>query len=265
MPRLERFGPSVLVEAGSERFLVDCGRGAAQRLFQLGRALTDVSAVFLTHLHSDHVVGIPDLWLTGWFQGRKIPLRAWGPPGTREMTSHLEMAYQFDIRIRSQFEDLPVQAAALVATDIAEGIAYERDGLKITAFSVDHGHVKPTFGYRIDYQRRSVVVSGDTRYSENLIRFARGTDVLIHPVVVVEPVLRASDRANRILELFSTPDHVGEVFRQVNPKLAVYTHYNTTKDLIGLTRKTYSGALEVGEDLMTIEVGEQVRVRRFGE
>jgi len=180
------------------------------------------------------------------------------------MTSHLEMAYQFDIRIRSQFEDMPVSGCAIIATEITDGIAYEHHGVKITAFSVDHGYVKPALGYRMDFQQRSVVVSGDTRYSENLIHFARGADVLIHPVVVIGAALRGSARASRILELFSTPDRVGEVFREVSPKLAVYTHYNTTDDLIRLTRKTYSGALEVGEDLMTIEVGEQVRVRRFG-
>jgi ribonuclease Z len=94
-PSMERFGPSILVEAGKQKLLFDCGRGATQRIEQNKVAFAEVDALFLTHLHSDHVVGIPDLRLTGWIRGRTIPLRVGGPAGTREMMAHLEQAYQF--------------------------------------------------------------------------------------------------------------------------------------------------------------------------
>ena len=101
-PVIDRFGPSILVEAGTEKLLFDCGRGAAQRIYQLKMPLGTVNTLFLTHLHSDHVVGIPDLWLTGWTTAgrREVPFRVWGPRGTTEMMSHLDQAYRFDIRIR---------------------------------------------------------------------------------------------------------------------------------------------------------------------
>jgi ribonuclease Z len=99
-PVMERFGPGILVEAGQEKLLFDCGRGATQRIYQLKVPFAEVTALFLTHLHSDHIVGIPDFYLTGWIFGRRTPLRVWGPAGTTEMMSHLEQAYQFDIHIR---------------------------------------------------------------------------------------------------------------------------------------------------------------------
>jgi ribonuclease Z len=262
-PRIERFGPSTLVQAGDKLFLFDCGRGAAQRLFQLGK-LREVNALFLTHLHSDHVVGIPDLWLTGWFEKRSTALQIWGPTGTQDMASHLRQAYKFDIQIRSGApEHLPASGVPVTANDITEGTVYDDGAVKIEAFNVDHGPVKPALGYTIHYGGRSVVVSGDTRPSENLIRSAKGADVLIHGGIVVPEPQRNSDRARAALQLLATAEEAGQVFDRVKPRLALYTHYNTADDLVARTRKIYSGPLEVGDDLMTVEVGAQIQVQRW--
>jgi len=269
-PRMDRFGPSILVEAGKQHLLFDCGRGATQRIEQLKVPFGEVDALFLTHLHSDHVVGIPDLWLIGWPRGRKSPFRVWGPEGTKEMMAHLEKAYQFDIHIRRDVDEkLPAQGVVVEARDIEQGVVYENTGVKITAFTVDHGLVKPALGYRIDFKGHSVVLSGDTRPSENLIQFAQGADVIIHEVIDPEAFRSKNpsvnpERAQRVAAHHTTPEQAGTVFARVKPKLAVYSHIvpGDTTDLIPLTRKTYSGPLEVGEDLMSIEIGEKVVVHR---
>ena len=115
-PLLTRFGPSTLVEAGSQKLLIDCGRGATQRLFQqLNIPLSQITSVFITHLHSDHIIGLPDLWLSGWLAtpfGRRVePLEVYGPAGTREAMSHFEKAFQVDIRSRIEDEKLRPGAA----------------------------------------------------------------------------------------------------------------------------------------------------------
>jgi ribonuclease Z len=270
-PVMNRFGPSILVEAGGQKFLFDAGRGALQRLAQLRIRWQDVDGVFLTHLHSDHVVGFPDLWLTGWLTGpgRDRPLPVWGPRGTKKMMLHLEQAYEFDIRIRLYDDRAAPDGVVILAEDINEGVALEKGGVKITAFEVDHKPVRPAFGYRVDHGGRSVVLSGDTRLSENLIRHAQGVDLLVHEVVAPETFPRAGarpERAQRVIDHHVTPEQAGEVFARTKPRLAVYSHIvlpsATEQDLIPPTRKTYSGPLEVGEDLMVIEVGERVEVRR---
>ncbi len=270
LPRMDRFGPSILVEAGKEKLLFDCGRGAAQRLNQLKVPFPDVTALFLTHLHSDHVVGIPDVWLTGWIRGRKAPLRVWGPPGTKNMMTHLAQAYEFDIHIRRDVDEKFAGAAVeVVAKDIGEGVVYESNGVKVTAFTVDHGVVKPALGYRVDFDGHSVVLSGDTRYSENLVRFSQGADVLVHEVIDAEafraqaPFLNA-EQVKNVIAHHTTPELAGTVFTKVKPKLAVYSHIvpGDTPNVIPLTRTTYSGPLEMGEDLMVIEIGEKVEVHR---
>ena len=270
-PVMNRFGPSTLVEAGEQKFIFDAGRGALQRLRELAVPWQDIQGVFLTHLHSDHVVGFPDLWLTGWLivPGRNVPLHVWGPRGTTAMMSHLKQAYEYDIKIRIQNDGASPEGVALLAEDISEGVVYEQRGVKVTAFEVDHAPVKPAFGYRIDYAGRSVVLSGDTRISENLIRHAQGVDVLVHEVFAPATLERAGvppDRAKNILAFHMTPEQAGQVFARVKPKLAVYSHIcmpsATEQDLLPATRKTYAGPLQLGEDLMSITVGEIVEVHR---
>ena len=257
-PSVERFGPSILVKAGTEWFLFDCGRGATQRLFQVDVPVGEVNALFFTHLHSDHTVGFPDFWLRGWQVGqRRVPLEVWGPEGTAEMMEQLAGAFKVDIGFRLNSGRRSPEGALIQAHDITQGTVYENNGVRVTAFEVDHGYVKPSFGYRVDYGGRSVVLSGDTLPSENLVQFSMGVDLLIHEV-------RMGDTPTRI---HTTPEQAGEIFTRANPQMAVYSHTSTpvgnSSDLIAATRKTYDGPLEAGEDLMAIEVGEEIRIRRF--
>jgi len=268
---MNRFGPSTLVEAGDQKFLFDAGRGALQRLTQLDVRWQDVQGVFLTHLHSDHVVGFPDLWLTGWLivPGRKVPLQVRGPTGTAAMMSHLQQAFAYDVRIRTENDGVSPEGVALAVEEIGEGVVYDKGGVKITAFEVDHAPVKPALGYRIDYSGRSIVLSGDTRVSQNLLRHAQNVDVLVHEVFAPATLQRAgvpAARAKSIVDYHTTPEQAGEVFARLKPKLAVYSHIcmpsATEEDLVPGTRKTYTGPLELGEDLMAIDIGETIRVRK---
>jgi len=267
-PTINRFGPSILVQAGGQNLLFDCGRGATIRLAQL--KVDHVDGVFLTHLHSDHIVGIPDLWLTGWVMGRSMPLPIWGPVGTQKMMTHLRQAYAFDIHMRRDVDQrLPAAGVEVRAKDIQQGVVYQSGGVKVTSFLVDHGLVKPAFGYRIDYGGHAVVLSGDTRYSENLIQFAKGTDVLVHEVIDAETYNAFAnsytpEEKARVIAHHTTAEDAGKVFTKVAPKLAVYSHIvpPDVPDLVAHTRSTYSGPLEVGEDLMSIDISDQIIVRR---
>lgn len=132
-PFIDRFGPSILVQAGGDNLLFDCGRGASQRLLQLGVAFSSVTRLFLTHLHSDHVVGIPDVWLTGWIRARAEPFRVWGPAGTVDMMAGLREAFKFDIAVRREDEGLPAEGIATDAADVVQAVVYEENGVRITA------------------------------------------------------------------------------------------------------------------------------------
>jgi ribonuclease Z len=270
LPVMERFGPSILIEAGDQKFLVDAGRGSLQRLWQADVRYKDVQSVLFTHLHSDHVVGFPDLWLTGWLTGRRVaPLQVWGPTGTKKMVSNLQTAFEFDIKARIADGTGAPAGVAINAVDIKEGTVFQKNGVKLTAFLVDHGRVEPAFGYRIDYAGRSVVLSGDTRYSQNLIRYSKGVDLLIHEVVSPEVLARMNFPAalsKTIIDYHTTPEQAGEIFAIVKPRMAVFSHIiqpiATEKDIIPRTRKAYTGPVELGEDLMIIEVGDKIEIRR---
>lgn len=270
-PTPDRFGPSTLVEAGALRLLVDAGRGTAIRLFQIGEAglLSGVDAILLTHLHSDHVVGLPDLWLNGWLFGRARPLPVLGPEGTASLAAHLEQAFGFDIHIRRDVEErLPAGGVVLEASDVEPGVVFEREGVTVTAFPVEHGEVRPAFGYRIDYGGRSAVFSGDTTRTAALVEAAKGADLVVHEVISPEVERRRAqvDPAviDGIIARHTIPEDAGRIFAQIAPRLAVYSHIvpspATPADLIPPTRKTYDGPLEVGHDLMSITIGDRIDV-----
>jgi len=277
-PRPDRFGPSTLIEAGDQKLLIDAGRGAAIRLFQIGIPIGRIDALLLTHFHSDHTSGIPDIWLTGWLEShfgtRRRPFQVLGPTGAKALMANLEKAYAADIEIRTADEKLPREGVAVAVEEFnSDGAIYQKNGVTVIAFEVDHGDlIKPAYGYRIEYGGRSVVISGDTRFNENVIKFGTGADLLIHEVAIARPELMAESYIKRIMAHHTTAREAGMVFARTEPKLAAYTHLvllaskdvspATISDLIAETRKSYDGPLEVGEDLMCFEIGQTVSVKR---
>jgi ribonuclease Z len=265
----DRFGPATLVEAGDQKLLFDAGRGVAIRLAQIGVLPARLDALFITHYHSDHVNDVPDLWLTAWLPaggGRTQPFRVIGPTGAKELMTNLERAYAADVRIRIADQKLPAEGAAVATEEFSsDGMVYERNGVRVTAFEVDHGaDIKPAYGYRIDYSGRSVVISGDTRFSENLIRSGKGVDLLVHAIAGSKPELLQNRVIRYILDHHTMPSEAATVFNRTQPKLAVYTHFvlletptvqaPTIEEIVAETRKTYSGPLQVGEDLMSFDI-----------
>ena len=279
IPRTDRFGPATLVEVGGQELLFDVGRGATQRLVQMNIALSAIDAVFLTHFHHDHLVGLPDLWMTGWipppFGRRSVPFEVWGPTGTASLLSNLEEAFALNTSIRIPDELLVPEGIEMVAHEFdKDGVVYEKDGVQVTAFAVDHGAlIKPSYGYRIDYDGRAVVISGDTRFDRNLIAAAKGADLIVHEVALAsDELLASSEQFRRIVAHHTTPEEAGIVFAEVSPKLAVYTHLVMLSSktipeaplpsLITRTRKHYDGPLVVGEDLMSFIVDDTVSISR---
>src|SRR3954469_10390729 len=181
---------------------------------------------------------------------------------------NLEKAYELDISIREADENLPPNGIAVQADEFdKDGVVYEKDGVKVIAFEVDHGvKIKPAYGYRIEYNGRAAVISGDTRYSQNVIRYGTGADLLIHEVAIARPELMSAPFAQAIIAHHTSPHDAGRVFAQAKPKLAAYTHLvflsnetvpeATLEDVVAQTRETYQGPLEVGEDLTAFDIGE---------
>jgi ribonuclease Z len=268
-PNAERFGSAILVEVAGKNLLFDCGRGVVIRLSQVrqgesgvrrtGVGPNEIDGLFLTHLHSDHVVGIPDLWLSGWFLGRSKPLRIWGPQGTSSMAKHLAEAFAFDIRVRQIAPDpLAAKGVEIDAREVTQGEIYNDGSTRVSAFLVDHGTVKPAFGYRVDSAGRSMVISGDTKFSENLVDFARGTDCLIH-------VAWSAGWKNRVPpsnRSLASAEDVGRVFAAVRPKLGVIYHYKDEEGLSDAVRKEYNGPFVIAKDLTTVNIGKTVTWER---
>ncbi|WP_093166297.1 MBL fold metallo-hydrolase [Variovorax sp. YR216] len=276
VPSNVRFSQSTLVEAGNDKFLFDLGRGVTVRLGQLGVPFKDITASFITHFHSDHLVGLPDLWLTGWlptpFASRKQPMAVYGPKGTVAMTKNLTAAFAEDIRIRLADEKLPPAGIAFDAHDIAAGVVYERNGVRITAFPTHHGDlIEPNFGYTIEYQGKKVVISSDTTYDERIARRAQGADLLLHEVADIDPqLLKDYPRFKEITAHHTSPEEAGRIFAMAKPKVAAFTHIIVLKanqgldvpatEVVSRTRSTYDGPLALGEDLMRFEIGDTVEV-----
>ncbi len=281
-PSLDRYGPSILVETAEHSIIVDAGSGMRERLFQAGgfKKLVAVDTMLITHLHFDHTISVPGLWLSGWLYGRRLPMNVYGPAGTEKMMSHLQKAYQWDIDYRGVV-GVPLKGVELLSYDVSSGLFYDKKGMKITAFEVEHMPVDfktgkllefrgQTIGFRIDYKGRSVVFSGDTRSTDKskLLQYGKGVDVLIHEVQVPSPGNSEEAKlANVSLPVHSTPEQTSFIFAQTNPRMAVYSHIippGTTKEqLVAASRPFYKGPLTVAHDLMRITVGDKIRVKQI--
>jgi ribonuclease BN (tRNA processing enzyme) len=189
-------GPATAIVVGPRVFLVDAGPGVERQLSAAHLTISGPEATFITHLHSDHTLGYPDLILTSWVMGRRQPLAVFGPPGLQHMTDELLAAYAEDIQIRTEgLEHETRDGYRVNVHEIHSGVVYDSAGVRVTAIAVPHGSWRWAFGYRFDTPGRTVVVSGDTRPSEALTVAARGVDVLVHEVYPASTVRPESRQA----------------------------------------------------------------------
>ncbi len=259
-PNPERQGPATAVLVGERVFLFDAGPGVMRQIRAAGLPINGVEALFVTHLHSDHTLGYPDLIFTTWVMRRAAPLRAYGPTGLRRMTDHLIGAYGEDIVIRTDGLEKEVPGGHEVDVhEIGPGIVYDSGGVRVTAIPVRHGDWKEAYGYRIDTPDRSIVISGDTRWSDAILEAARGVDILVHeayPEVRVAPEDRPGGHLwPRYLKEFHISDvELGRLAAECKPKLLLLTHVvwmgGTEEEVIaGLRKGGYAGPVLIGEDL----------------
>lgn len=264
-----QFGASTLIEAGGQALIFDCGRGCGIRLMQARPELYNkVHKIFLTHMHSDHLVGVPDIYMNGWLLGRDTPLEIYGPKGTKTFIAGLRAAFTPDIHTRHTLEGLPAtkDGVGYRATEIKEdGLVYQKDGLVVTAFTVDHAEAKPAYGYRVDYKGRSVMLSGDTKLTPNLERYGKGVDVIVQEVIPpfligILNKIYTPKQAQKIVDHHTLASEAGQLFAQTKPRLAVYSHYKSTAksdaELLETSAVQWAGPVAAGQDLMSITISQ---------
>ncbi|MFK7815701.1 MAG: MBL fold metallo-hydrolase [Gammaproteobacteria bacterium] len=264
-PSVDRNGPSVLIEVGGKYLLFDSGRGVVQRLKQLEVPISDIHHVFLTHLHSDHISALDDVWLTGWIYQRSSPLNIYGPKGSKSYVENIKQAYSFDVQLRNQYSGLDLNAGVMTANEIEPGVIYSENGIKVTAFLVNHQPVDPAYGYRIDFGERSVVISGDTTYSQSLVDHSVGIDLLVHEIMSVKnKILEKNPRLQKIQRYHTSPEQLTKVLESTKPRATVMTHVilvgTSEDDVLQHINDSYAGDVYMGHDLMSIELGNNIKV-----
>jgi ribonuclease Z len=277
LPDPVRSGPCAAVIAGRTLLVVDAGTGGARNLQRIGFAPGRIEALFLTHFHSDHLDGLGEMALLRWTGGgRKTPLPVHGPTGVEEVVAGFTRAYQQDVAYRVAHhgpETVPPSGAGMTAVPFAPPAAgeapvvFEAEGLRVTAFSVDHDPVKPAVGYRFEYGGRSLVLSGDTAKSANLEAQARGVDLLVHEALAPQLVARmnaAAQAAGRtniakitadIPDYHATPVEAAEIAKAVGAKHLLFYHVIPPLPLSGLDRvflegvsEAFAGGVTLGRD-----------------
>lgn len=257
-PNPDRSGPATAIIVGDLAYLVDFGPGVVRRAAAAAAkgydAVTPVNLkiAFITHLHSDHTGGYPDLMLTPWVFGRK-ELDVYGPEGTEQMTHHLLAAYKQDIEIRTKgLEHRP--PLVVRAHDVKPGIVYKDDRVTVKAFSVAHGEWRQAFGYRFETPDRTIVISGDTSPSSELVANCQRCDVLIHEVQSpTYNVTTMPDWPTYRARYHTTTDQLAEIASRTNPGLLVV--YHNAADEAGLEeilreiQRKYHGKVVISHDL----------------
>jgi ribonuclease BN (tRNA processing enzyme) len=257
----ERSGPAVAIVVNGTAYLVDCGPGVVRRAAAAEKngiaalKVTNLKTLFITHLHSDHTLGYPDLIFSPWVLGREQPLSAYGPRGLKKMTKYIEKAWAKDIDIRRHgLEQANATGYKVVVHEINPGVVYRDANVTITAFPVKHGTWDQAFGYVFQTSDRKIVMSGDTAPTDTVARACDGCDVLLHEVYNPHGEELKTPHWKEYFETFHTsPKSLGEIARNAHPKLLVLYHQVLEKlpedDLVQQVKQNYSGNFVSAKDL----------------
>jgi ribonuclease Z len=266
-PNPKRSGPAQVIECGNDNILIDAGAGTMHRFVEAGYTTAPIKAIALTHLHSDHITGILDVLWAGWIQRRwTVPPTIYGPPGTQHFIDHLIQAMSYDIKVRTG-EILRPENLVPFVVEIEDGWKVRGKDWQLSAFRVEHFPVDEAFGFRIDQGGSSIVISGDTKVSENLIANSKNVDLLVHEVYwsqgLRDIAAAAKDEEEKarfeLLRSYHTgSEEVGDVATRANTRHLVLSHIIRSRgdpaDFVTDVSPSYSGQLTVAEDLMTFEV-----------
>ena len=269
-PDPDRSGPATAIVVNETPYLIDFGPGVVRRIAAAaqkgvaGLSVVTIRHVFLTHLHSDHTAGYPDLILTPWSVGRTHALEVYGPQGLAAMTRHILEAYAEDIRIRQQDKKTlgrpnEVDGYRVNAHEVVPGIVYQDANVKVTAFLVKHGDVSGALGYRFDTADRSIVISGDAAPSQTVIDQCNGCDVLIHEAYSLMTYNNVSRPYQEYREKHHTSSReLAELATKARPGLLILYHRanpggvgrpNPEEVLLDEVRAHYTGKVVTGRDL----------------
>ncbi|MEY2758237.1 MAG: hypothetical protein RIR33_2015 [Pseudomonadota bacterium] len=284
MPEPLRAGPCLGLVAGDQVIVIDAGSGGPRRLARMGFPVGRIDKVYLTHLHSDHIDSLGELMLQAWVGGsRGQPLPIAGPQGVESVVAGFNAAYRIDSTYRTAHHGDKIAnpagfggAAETIPAPVGPGrtaLLHDQDGVRITVIGVDHAPVEPAFGYRIDYKGRSVVISGDTTYSDELVSAAKDVDVLLHealqPVMVAQmrDAAAAKGQANiakimgDILDYHASPEDAARAAAAANAKALVLYHIvpplpSSLLDVayLGDAPVHYKGPIRVAEDGLLISL-----------
>jgi ribonuclease BN (tRNA processing enzyme) len=250
-----RSGPAVAIVVDSNTYIIDAGPGIVRRAAAAKIPMTSLCIAFLTHLHSDHTVGLPDLMLSPWVLGRTTPLAVYGPPGTTAMVDHLEAAYAQDIDIRLHGgEPSNKTGYGGKGHDVPAGVVYRDSLVTVTAFEVAHGKWPHAYGYRFQTPDRIIVISGDTAPSDAVARACSGCDVLVHEVISSESLEGRTPEWQAYHRAYHTPGYeLGDIATKARPKLLVLYHQLPSDiadaALLREVHTRYKGVVVSGKDL----------------
>jgi len=270
--------PGVAVLAGRKTFLVDCGSGTVNQLLLAGIMPQRISDVLFTHHHSDHNSGFFDVFISSWrthvipggvFPNRTVPMQVYGPETTKAIIGKMESSFAFDVNLRINYNKSALDGSRIEYHECNEGVVYDRDGIRITAFEVDHRPVQPAIAYKFEYNGKSVVISGDTVPVENMVKHAKDVDLLIHEAynkewldALIAMYPEEAVGLGNPAKYHTTTLEAAEIARQAEAKHLLLTHHipapSKTKEAeeayISGMKEIYGGPITVGRDLMEVDL-----------
>ena len=264
IPDPQRAGPATLVRAGGQTFLVDCGRGVLQRAAAIGVGANALSALLLTHLHSDHIAELGDVLITRWISTLvpdPAPLPIIGPPGTAEVVEATLTAFGRDIGYRLAHHADLTTPPPIEVQEYTEGPVWDRDGVTIRVAPTDHRPVAPTIGFRIEFGDTSAVLAGDTVPCESLDKLTAGADALVHTAIrkdIIEHI--PQQRLKDICDYHSSVQQAAATAKRAGVNTLILTHYvpgiapGQEDQWRQLAATEFDGAVELGDDLHRVEI-----------
>ena len=264
-PNLSKLGPSILIKNKTEEILLDVGRGVTLRLNQVGNDYSKINNIYISHLHYDHIVGLADFWLTSNLWQKKTDTNIYGPNGIRDFCSGIEKSYLKDIEYRYKKN----KYSKIKCYNFREIFNNKKSTLEVISFKNSHGHVD-SYGFKIISGDKIIVYSGDTTFSDNVIKNSKNSDILIHEIIASSDKLFKNNK--KLQQVTSTHTTISQLIRVLDiakPKLTILNHallFGVSENkVLSEIKKKYNGKVIFAEDLMSIDLGNEINIFNIGK